>query len=258
MTESPDERGAAPIRRRLPPDERRAQLLETALEVFARRGFGRAGHAEIAEAAGVAVSTVFFYFRTAEALVEAVLEEVGRFYLELARRVHQGVREGVDEVDEANEVNERDRSCREILLEHRKLFHDSLATHPHHARLALDWSTAVREDLWPRYITFIEKLVANHVRTIRRGQQTGEVAAEVDPETSARMLIGSAQMTAQQKLMGADPEQVDRMAALFIDAALGRLAPAESSGPRRVASGQTARGLRFEASSASRRKGDPP
>ena len=46
---------AAP-RKRLPPEQRKAQLLETALEVFARRGFGRAGHAEIAEAAGVAVS----------------------------------------------------------------------------------------------------------------------------------------------------------------------------------------------------------
>ena len=49
---------------------------------------------------------------------------------------------------------------------------------------------------------------------------------EIDPETSARMLIASAQMTAQQRLTGADPELVERMAGLFIDAALliGRVA----------------------------------
>ena len=81
----------------------------------------------------------------------------------------------------------------------------------------------MREELWPSYIAFTEKLVENHVRTIRRGQEEGSVAASVDPETSARMLIGSAQMTAQMKLTGADPEQVDRIAEMIIDAALGRL-----------------------------------
>ena len=52
------------------------------------------------------------------------------------------------------------------------------------------------------------------------------MAASVEPETSARMLIGSAQMTAQLKLAGTDPARVDRISALLIDAALGRLAPA--------------------------------
>jgi TetR/AcrR family hemagglutinin/protease transcriptional regulator len=203
-------------RRRLPPEERKAQLLATALEVFARRGFGRAGHAEIAEAAGVAVSTVFLYFKTREALVDAVLTEVGRFYLQLALEVHQ-----------------QEKSCRQILVDHRLAFHESVETHPHHARLALDWSTAMREELWPRYIAFTDRLVENHVRTIRRGQEEGDVPASVDPETSARMLIASAQMTAQQRLAGVDPAMVDRMALLFIDAALGRVLPFEDEGGRR-------------------------
>ncbi len=151
-------------RRRLPPAERKAQLLETALEVFARRGFGRAGHAEIAEAAGVAVSTVFLYFKTSEALVEAVLEEVGRLYLAVAMEIHA-----------------QEKPCRQILLEHRHAFHESLVTHPHHARLALGWSTAMREELWPSHIAFTEKLVENHVRTIRRGQEEGEFGGRSRP-----------------------------------------------------------------------------
>ena len=59
---------AAPrsARKRLPPDERRAQLLAIAIDVFAERGLGAARHAEIAERAGVAVSTVFVYFPTRE------------------------------------------------------------------------------------------------------------------------------------------------------------------------------------------------
>lgn len=112
----------------------------------------------------------------------------------------------------------------------RRAFDDSLETHGHHARLALDWSTAVREELWPRSIEFIDRLVVNHMRTIGRGRAEAEVAADVDPETSARMLIGSAQMTVQLKLSGANAEQVDRISARILDAALGRLGPAK--GPR--------------------------
>lgn len=204
-----------PRRRRLAPEERKAQLLETALEVFARRGFGRAGHTEIAQASGVAVSTVFLYFPTRKALVAAVLDEVGRFYLELARKIHQ-----------------QQGPVAEIFAEHRRQFHETIETHPHRARIALDWSTAAREDVWPLYLQFIDTLVENHVSTIRRGQMSGEVPADVDPETSALMLIGTAQMTAQLRLAGTEREKLDRMSALMIDAALGKVAPTESAASR--------------------------
>jgi TetR/AcrR family transcriptional regulator, hemagglutinin/protease regulatory protein len=48
--------------RRLDPSERRPQLLECAMRVFARRGLGSARHSEIAKEAKVSVPTVFFYF----------------------------------------------------------------------------------------------------------------------------------------------------------------------------------------------------
>lgn len=208
MTTAPPQTAA---RKRLPPEERRAQLLATALEVFARRGVGRAGHAEIAEEAGVAVSTVFLYFPTRRELVEAVLGEVGRFYLDLALRIH-----------------DRDAPVRTIFAEHRRAFLETVDTHPHHARIALDWSTAAREDVWPLYLEFIEKLVANHVRTLERGRARGEVPEGIDAETIALMLIGTAQMTAQLRLASVSPEKLERMSALMIDAALGAPpAPAE-------------------------------
>ena len=75
-------------RRRLQPEERKRLLLTNAVEVFARRGIGRGGHTEIAEIGGVSVATVFNYFKTREALVEAVLEEVESFLLNLAEAVY--------------------------------------------------------------------------------------------------------------------------------------------------------------------------
>jgi len=60
--------------RRLDPSERRPQLLQCAIRVFARRGLGGAHHAEISREARVSIPTVFFYFPTREVLVMAVLD----------------------------------------------------------------------------------------------------------------------------------------------------------------------------------------
>src|SRR2546425_9656361 len=83
--------GSSRRRRRAHPldkAERRALLLQCAMRVFARRGIGAAHHAEVAREAKVSVPTGFFYFPTREALVNAVLEEVARFFIEMAEAAH--------------------------------------------------------------------------------------------------------------------------------------------------------------------------
>src|SRR5215469_976230 len=73
---------------RLDKAERRIMLLQCAMRVFARRGIGAARHAEVARRARVSVPTVFFYFPTRKALVNAVLEEVAGFFTEMAEKAH--------------------------------------------------------------------------------------------------------------------------------------------------------------------------
>ncbi len=70
-------------RRRLDPDSRRAQLLEHAISAFADAGIERAAHADVAGRANVSTPTVFKYFPSREALVDAVLTEVERTFEEL-------------------------------------------------------------------------------------------------------------------------------------------------------------------------------
>lgn len=73
-TEYPASGGAT--RRRLDPGARRMQLLEHAISAFADAGIERAAHADVASRAGVSTPTVFKYFPTRDALVDAVLSEV--------------------------------------------------------------------------------------------------------------------------------------------------------------------------------------
>ncbi|HWC99261.1 MAG TPA: TetR/AcrR family transcriptional regulator [Candidatus Sulfopaludibacter sp.] len=59
---------------RLHAEERRRQLLETALDFFSRRGFGGTTTKEIAAAAGVTEAIVFRHFPSKQALYQAVLD----------------------------------------------------------------------------------------------------------------------------------------------------------------------------------------
>ncbi len=177
--------------RRLDPSERRPQLLQCALRVFARRGLGSARHAEIAREAKVSVPTVFFYFPSREALVKAVLDEVARFLTDMTVEIHAS-----------------SRPAPEIVLAHAKAFADSVDTHPDYARVWLDWSTAMREEIWPLYLDFQENIVGIIANTIRRWQRANG-RPEEEAEDDARLIVGSAHMIAQMKFTRCSPEKVD-------------------------------------------------
>lgn len=64
------------------PDERRQQLLEVAVQVFAEKGIDGARHGDVARAGGVAIPTVHAYFKTRNDLVSAVLDATRKFIIE--------------------------------------------------------------------------------------------------------------------------------------------------------------------------------
>ncbi|HXG20489.1 MAG TPA: TetR/AcrR family transcriptional regulator [Methylomirabilota bacterium] len=195
-----------PRARRLSPSERRAQLLTCALRVFARRGLGEARHAEIAKEAGVSVPTVFFYFPTRTDLVTAVLDEVERFYCDMADRVHG-----------------RDLPAPRLLLEHGVAFANSVDTHSDYARVWLDWSTAIRDEVWPRYLRFQDYVVKVVERTIRRGQREGDFAVDIDPEDNAHLMFGSAHLIAQMKFTRQSSARIERFLHTLVRIAIGGL-----------------------------------
>jgi len=193
-----------PASARLPRPERRAQLLRQAIAVFARRGLGEARHTEIARRAGVSVPTVFFYFKTREALVDAVLAEIERFLVEMAEEIHA-----------------REEHALEVLRAHVYAFTDAVDTDPDHVRVFLDWSTAIRGRYWPRYIRMQERIVEVIARTLRRGQQEGSVSTRADAEDEARLLVSSAHMLAQMKFTGVEPAKLKRFVNALLGAATG-------------------------------------
>jgi TetR/AcrR family hemagglutinin/protease transcriptional regulator len=185
--------------------ERRGQLLAHALAVFARHGLGEARHAEIARRAHVSVPTVFFYFKTRAALVDAVLAEIERFLIEMAEQAHAS-----------------SAPVEEVLRSHVRAFIAAVDENSDRIRVWLDWSTAIRGRYWPRYIRMQERIVAIIERTLVRGQREGSVSTRAAAEDEARLIVSAAQMLAQMQFTGHDAARLERFVETLLHAAIGR------------------------------------
>jgi TetR/AcrR family transcriptional regulator, hemagglutinin/protease regulatory protein len=174
------------------------------MRVFARRGLGAARHAEIARVARVSVPTVFVYFPTRKALVRAVLEEVARFFTEMAETVHS-----------------KSEPAPDLILRHLRAFADAVDTHPDHTRVLLEWSTALRDEVWPLFLRFQEKIIALIGRTIRRWRL--ETASDRDPEAEddARMIAATGSILVQMKVAKLPNARIERFLHTLVRDTLG-------------------------------------
>ncbi|WP_042010963.1 TetR/AcrR family transcriptional regulator [Aeromonas fluvialis] len=165
----------AEIRRRtrLSPEARRSQLMECAIEVFSRRGIGRAGHAEIAEQAKVSVATVFNYFNTREELVDEVLAEIERVVNQMLSQAYgdQG-------------------SIFDKIQRHVRLSVDAAYDQPDYAGIWLEWSSSVREEVWPRYTRLLDQSLELIASELQTAMDAGEISSVLSAQDLARSLTG--------------------------------------------------------------------
>jgi AcrR family transcriptional regulator len=87
LTETiPAEAGTGTIKTRKG-EQTRAQILDTALELFRERGYEETTMRAIAEAAGLSVGNAYYYFRAKEHLVQAFYERSHEEHLEASREI---------------------------------------------------------------------------------------------------------------------------------------------------------------------------
>jgi TetR/AcrR family hemagglutinin/protease transcriptional regulator len=174
------------------------------MRVFARRGLGAARHAEIARTARVSVPAVFFYFPTRKALVSAVLEEVARFFTEMAETAHG-----------------KHGPAPELILAHMRAFADAVDTHPNHTRVLLEWSTALRDEVWPLFLRFQERIIALIARTIRRWRIETVSDRDPDAEDDARLIAATGYVLVQMKVAKLPNSRIERFLQTLVRDTLG-------------------------------------
>jgi len=161
-------------------DERRDQILATAVNLFARNGFRGTTTKEIARAAGVSEAMVFRHFATKEALYVAILDDkgcregVGRFPWENNDLLKTAIEEKNDfEVFYQIAVSalEKHQSSEPFM---RLLFYSALEEHELAARFFGD---------------FVDKVYEFIGHYIKQRQDDGTLR-QIEPRVAVRALLG--------------------------------------------------------------------
>ncbi len=93
------------VRRRLTPANRVEHILDVALDLYSRKGFHRVTTRDIAKACKVNVALIYYYFKSKDVLVQAVIERSIRIAIDSYRQRVVKETSPVDALDEWLRVN---------------------------------------------------------------------------------------------------------------------------------------------------------
>lgn len=187
------------IRTRLTPDERRAQLLDAAIALFAEKGFGEAKHADIARRVGVSTAATFVYFPTREALLHGVIDEIGRFYMSLF--------EGVNA--------EKGRAAETLRALAGKLV-SITDTHLNYVLVQRGWAARFDKDLRVKFLAFQDEVLSK----ISEILWISEDHIRRDNRDDARILLSASEALAIMKVDGEPNDKLERFTQHTIEVVL--------------------------------------
>jgi TetR/AcrR family fatty acid metabolism transcriptional regulator len=173
--------------------DRRRQILEAAVKVFARKGFHASRVGDIAEEAGIAYGLVYHYFRSKEELLETIFRTT---WTEMLARVREVEEAGVPASEAVRQVTalllrtwRRDPDLVRVLVRE--------VTRSQHVQQEVEEITHAMQAL--------EDLV-------RRGQESGEFRTELDPKLAAVVFYGALDEVLTGWVLGQLPDRDEDIA----------------------------------------------
>lgn len=154
-------------------DAQRQAILDAASLLFIEKGFGGTNINDIADAVGMTRTALYYYFRSKEAMLEALTKEVTERAGDLANEVTQRAEQAPDEV------------LRQLVLHHAGL----VLAHPLQFRVAERSESSLPEDQ-RRAAQASRRAVRNSfVNVIKRGIAQG-IFRPIDADVAAFSIIG--------------------------------------------------------------------
>jgi TetR/AcrR family fatty acid metabolism transcriptional regulator len=188
--------------------DRRAELLEAAVRVFARKGFHASRVGDIATEAGVAHGLLYHYFRSKEDVLESIFRETWAALIADTLRI------------EASGV-----ALREQLRRFARIYLGSWLVTPELVRVLVR-EVGRSRDVGDR-VDEIRGLFAALEQIIESARVRGEARADVDPALAAWVVYGALEEILTGWVLGQLPdaeEDVERAVATVVDVAHAGLA----------------------------------
>jgi TetR/AcrR family transcriptional regulator, fatty acid metabolism regulator protein len=188
--------------------DRRAELLEAAVRVFARKGFHQSRVGDIAEEAGVAHGLLYHYFRSKDEVLETIFRETWTQLVADTQRIELA---GVP--------------LREQLRRFARIYLGSWLVTPELVRVLVR-EVARSPEVGDR-VDEIRGLFQALQRIIEAGRDRGEVRIDVDAQVAAWAVYGALEEILTGWVLGQLPgeeEDVERAVATVVDVAHAGLA----------------------------------
>ncbi|HZC30963.1 MAG TPA: TetR/AcrR family transcriptional regulator [Gaiellaceae bacterium] len=186
-------------------EEKRRQLLDAAVRVFAQKGFHTSRVGDIAEEAGVAHGLLYHYFTSKDEVLETIFRENWEILVTRLR--------AVAEAEES--VRDQLRHAAAILL--RTWLHE-----PDVVRVII--GEISRTHAVEERIAELERPIEVIREIIERGQQDGEIRSELDPRLAAVVFYGGIDELLTGWVLGRFPDSPDDIAVAertFVDVVFG-------------------------------------
>ncbi|MFL5928889.1 MAG: TetR/AcrR family transcriptional regulator [Gaiellaceae bacterium] len=189
--------------------DRRRELLNAAVRVFARKGFHASRVGDIAEEASVAHGLLYHYFRSKDEVLETIFREA---WERLATETHR--------------IESSDVPLREQLRRFARVYLGSWLMTPE--LIAVLVREIARSPAVGNRIDEVRVVFLSLQRIIAAGRERGEVRADCDPQLAAWAVYGALEEILTGWVLGqlpADEEDVERAVLTVVDVAHAGLAP---------------------------------
>jgi AcrR family transcriptional regulator len=154
--------------------DRRRQILDAAVKVFARSGFNGCRVSDIADEAGVAYGLVYHYFRSKDEVLDTLFLERWGVMLEM-----------IEQVD-AQDIPARDK-----LYAIASFIVDSYRHDPHLMKVIIVEVTRAANSFGQTHLDVIRKAYGRISDIVERGQADGEFKDDVTPQFAALAFYGA-------------------------------------------------------------------
>jgi AcrR family transcriptional regulator len=173
--------------------DKRAQIVEAAVRVFARSGYHTSRVGDIAEEAGVAHGLLYHYFDSKEAVLEAVFRET---WDELLRAFH--------------DVEASEAPAREQLRQVAAILLRSWRREPDLVRVLV--REVARSPHLGERVDAIREVFASIERIVVRGQASGDFRRELDPRLASWIVYGALEEILTGWVLGQLPDGDEEVA----------------------------------------------
>jgi AcrR family transcriptional regulator len=194
---------------RVPAADRRRQILDAAVKVFASRGFNQCRVSDIADEAGVAYGLLYHYFRSKDEVLDTLFLE--RWHV---------LREAIRQVDE------RDIPAREKLRAVASFIVDSYRHDPDLMKVIIVEVTRAANSFGRTHLEEIHRAYDGIAEIVRKGQAGGELRPSIDASFAALAFYGAIEQVLTGWIFGmleTGEEEYERAKDLVVETICGGL-----------------------------------